>query len=427
MLDASRPIVIDLLAEDFHERAHTLYDELRARSPVALVEIPQQPGRGFWMVTGYAAAEAALRDSRLANDPRTLLTPEQRAARARARLQGAPNTMLLSDPPEHTRLRRAAQQAFTPRSVTALHPAVARHAERLLSDAERAAADGDGTVDLLHTYAYPLSLTILGEILGFPAAWHPGLRVLAVRAATASTPLSAPDPELHAQLEQYARDLVLLKRREPGDDLVSRLAHPASGSDALTDAELMAMIGLLMAAGFETSAGLIAGAALALLTHPEQWAALRDDPGLAAPAVEETMRYWGPVESATTRYAIEPFELADRRVETGDRVVVFTAAANRDPAHVPDPHAFDIHREPRPHLGFSGGIHNCMGAALARAEGRIGLTTLVARWPELRLAADPADLRWRSGMGLRGLRRLPVRPHRHRKTEHTPQHRELEP
>lgn len=410
MLDKPRPIVVDLLAGDFHERAHTIYDELRALSPVTLVELPEQPGRGFWMVTGYAAAEAALRDTRLANDPRTLLSPAQRAARAAARLPGAPHTMLLSDPPEHTRLRRAAQQAFTSRSVTALRPTVIRHAERLLDAAEQAAAAGDGTVDLLHVYAYPLSLTVLGEILGFPEAWHRALHLLAVRAASASTPLSAPDPELRAQLEGYARDLILLKRDDPGDDLVSRLVHPVSGKDTLSNGELMAMIGLLMAAGFETSASLIASATLTLLTHPEQWAALRAAPELSAAAVEETMRYWGPVESATARYAVEPFELGGRRIDTGDRVLVFPAAANRDPAHIPEPHRFDIHREARPHLGFSGGIHNCLGAALARTEVGVALTTLAARWPELRLAADPAELRWRPGMGLRGLHRLPVRP-----------------
>ncbi|MFF7943493.1 cytochrome P450 [Nocardia gamkensis] len=410
MLDKSRPITVDLLSDDFHERAHTVYDELRARSPVVFAELPEQPGRGFWMITGYAAAEAALRDSRLANNPRALLTPAQLAARARAQIPEPPHTMLLSDPPEHTRLRRAAQQAFTPRSVTALRPAVVRHAERLLDEAESAARPEDGTVDLLHTYAYPLSLTVLGEVLGFPEAWHPGLHDLAVRAATASTPLSGPDPALREQLDSYTRDLVALKRESPGDDLVSRLVHPPSGKDTLSDGEVRAMIGLLVAAGFETSASLIASAVLSLLTHPDQWAALRDAPELAAPTVEETMRYWGPVESATMRLALAPLVLGGRRIERGDRVLVFPAAANRDPAHISDPHRFDIHREPRPHLGFSGGIHNCMGAALARTEVAIALTSLVARWPGLRPAVDPAELRWRPGMGLRGLRRLPVRP-----------------
>lgn len=410
MLDTPRPIVVDLLAEDFHERAHRVYDELRARSPVVYAELPHQPGRGFWMVLGYAAADAALRDARLANNPRALLTPAQRTARARAQIPDPPNTMLLSDPPEHTRLRRAAQRAFTPRSVAALRPAVVRHAERLLDRAQQTAGRGDGTVDLLHCYAYPLSLTVLGEILGFPEAWHPGLHDLAVRAAAASTPLSGPDPVLRERLDTYTRDLVVLKRNSPGDDLVSRLAHPESGRDALSDEELRAMVGLLVAAGFETSASLLASAVLSLLTHPDQWAALRDDPRLAAAAVEETMRYWGPVESATMRLAREPLRLGDRRIARGDRVLVFPAAANRDPAHVPDPHRFDIHRPPRPHLGFSGGIHTCMGAALARTEVAVALTVLVARWPRLRLAADPAAPRWRPGMGLRSLRRLPVRP-----------------
>ena len=410
MLDKSRPIVVDLLADDFHERAHTVYDRLRAQSPVIFAELPEQPNRGFWMITGYAAAEAALREKRLANSPRALLSPAQRAARARARIQGTADTMLLSDPPEHTRLRRAAQHAFTSRSVTALQPAVVRHAERLLDEADKAARDGDGSVDLLHTYAYPLSLTVLGEILGFPETWHPGLHDLAVRAATVSTPLSGPDPVLRDQLDGYTRDLVLLKRDKPGDDLVSRLVHHESGTDALSDDELTAMIGLLVAAGFETSASLIASATLSLLTHPLQWAAVRDDPGLVAAAVEETMRYWGPVESATIRHAVASFELGGQRIDTGDRVLVFPAAANRDPAHVTRPHLFDIHRAPRSHLGFSGGIHNCMGAALARTEAGIALTTLIARWPQLRIDAHPAELRWRSGMGLRGLRRLPVQP-----------------
>lgn len=410
MPDTSRPIVVDLLSDDFHARAHTVYDELRARAPIVFAELPEQPGRGFWMVTGYAAAEAALRDNRLANNPRALLSPAQLAARTRAGRTEPPATMLLSDPPAHTRLRRAAQQAFTPRSVTALRPAVIRHAERLLDDAERVARDGDGTVDLLHTYAYPLSLTVLGDILGFPAEWHPGLRDLAVRAATAATPLSGPDPALREQLDAYTRELVVRKRRHPGDDLVSRLAHPASGRDALTDPELQAMIGLLVAAGFETSAGLIAGTVLSLLTHPDQWSAVRDDPALAAAAVEETMRYWGPVESATVRLATAPLELGGQRIGRGDRVLVVIAAANRDPAHVPHPHRFDIHRAPRPHLGFSGGIHHCMGAALARTEAAVALTTLVARWPGLRPAVEPAEPRWRPGMGLRGLRTLPVRP-----------------
>ncbi|MBF6476531.1 MULTISPECIES: cytochrome P450 family protein [Nocardia] len=410
MLHKSRPIVVDLLSDDFHDRAHTIYDDLRARSPIVFAELPEQPGRGFWMITGYAAAEAALRDSRLANNPRALLTPAQLAARARAGLTEPPNSMLLSDPPEHTRLRRAAQQAFTPRSVNALRPAVVRHAERLLDTAEQAARDQGGTVDLLHTYAYPLSLTVLGEILGFPDAWHAGLHDLAVRAATASTPLSGPDPALREQLDAYTRDLVVLKRDSPGDDLISRLVHPESGKNTLSDGELQSMIGLLVAAGFETSASLIASAVLSLRTHPDQWAALRDDPGLAGPAVEETMRFWGPVESATMRLALAPLELGGQRIDRGDRVLVFTAAANRDPAHVPDPHRFDIHREPRPHLGFSHGIHTCMGAALARTEVAIALTTLIARWPGLRTAVDPAELRWRPGMGLRGLRRLPVRP-----------------
>ncbi|GAB2693359.1 cytochrome P450 family protein [Nocardia thraciensis] len=408
MTDEPEPIVVDLLAEDFHEHAHDIYDRLRTQSPVAWVRLPQQPGRGFWMVTGYSEAEAALRDPRLANDPRTVLSADEIAARPETQHVGAQATMLFSDPPEHTRLRRIAQRAFSPRFVAALRPSVIRHAERLLDAAEQTAADG--AVDLLHAFAYPLPIAVIGEMLGYPEAWHADLQKFAVRAATESTPLAAPDEGLRAQLEGYGRDLIALRRDDPADDLVSRMLHPGPDQETLTETEIMAMIGLLTAAGFETTAGLIGSATLALMTHRTQWADLCENPELAGPAVEETLRYWGPVESAMMRFAAEPFDLGGKHIATGDTVLAFPAAANRDPAHVTDPHRFDIRRTSRGHLGFGGGIHTCLGTALARTEGRIALTTLTRRWPELQLAVPPSELRWRPGMGLRGLRRLPVRP-----------------
>ncbi|GGS29464.1 cytochrome P450 family protein [Actinokineospora fastidiosa] len=397
---------VDLTAEDFHATAHPLYDALRARDPVSFVRLPHQPeGEGFWMITGHAAAEAALRHRGLANDPRRALSPEEIARRPETRHPGTQATMLFTDPPEHTRLRRVLTKAFTPRLVARLRPAMAGHADRLLASAARS-----DEVDLISAYAYPLPLAVIGDVLGYPESWHDRLRDFAVRAAARSSPLDAPDGDVGAELEGYARDVVALKRREPGDDLVSRLLNPDSADDRLTDTELLAMIGLLTAAGFETTASVIGCAALALAGHPDQWAALRRDPGLASAAVEETLRHWCPIETATMRFAVAPLDIAGRRIGAGDTVLVFPGAANRDPDHVPDPHRFDIHREPRGHLGFGGGIHTCPGAALARAECRTAIAMLASRWPDLRLACSPEEPRWRPGMGLRGLRELPVHP-----------------
>lgn len=405
---AAEPVIVDLLAEDFHEHAHEIYDRLRAESPVCRAKVPAFDS-GFWMVTGRAAAEAALRDPRLVNDSRSALTAEEIAQRPEMQLSDAQRNMLVSDPPVHTRLRRIVLQAFTPRMVSALQPVIVEHTERLLTEAEhRAEADG-GVVDLLETFAYPFPLAVLGDMLGYPRAWHAGLRELAISAATAANALAPPDPELQTRLEAYAHDLIELKLREPADDLVSRLVHPESEADELSRSELVAMIGLLTAAGFETTAGVISSGLVALLRHPEQWSALCADPSLAGPAVEEILRFWGPAESTMMRLASEPLELAGQRIERGDTVVVFLAAANRDPGHVDDPHRFDIHRRSRGHLGFGGGIHTCLGAALARAEGRIALTAVARRWPEVELA-EPDEVSWRPGLTLRGLRRLRVRP-----------------
>ncbi|MGX7826284.1 cytochrome P450 [Actinokineospora sp. 24-640] len=410
---AARPAAttVDLLAEDFHANAHVIYDELRSRSPVSFVRLPHQAeGDGFWMVTGYAAAEAALRERRLANDPRSALSPEEIARRPETQHTGDQATMLFADPPEHTRLRRVVTTAFTPRLVARLRPTVAWHADRLLTEATLAAQAGDGTVDLVNAYAYPLPLAVIGDLLGYPESWHARLRDFAERAATRSTPLDAPQGDVRAELEGFAGGLVDLKRRTPGDDLVSRLLNPESPEDRLTGTELRAMIGLLTAAGFETTAGVIGCATLALAGHRDQWEALRRDPELAGPAVEETLRYWCPIETAMMRFATEPVDLAGSRVDAGDTVLVFPGAANRDPEHVTDPHRFDIHRRSRGHLGFGGGIHTCLGAALARTEARVALTALVHRWPGLRLAAPGDEPAWRPGMGLRGLRHLRVRP-----------------
>lgn len=173
--------------------------------------------------------------------------------------------------------------------------------------------------------------------------------------------------------------------------------------------ELLGMAFLLLVAGHETTVNLISRAALALLTHPGQLAALRADPGLVDAAIEETLRYDGPVGAAAFRFAAEPLEIGGTAIPAGDSVLVSLAAASRDPRHFPDPDRFDIRREPRGHLAFGHGIHHCLGAPLARTEAAIALLSLLGRFPDLALDAEPADLRWRASTLLRGVQSLPVR------------------
>jgi cytochrome P450 len=316
-----------------------------------------------------------------------------------------PPSLLVVDPPDHTRFRRLVSRSFTPRATAAFEPMVQRTADRLLDALDPTA----GPVDLIAGYAAELPVLVIAELLGVPVDRREDfLRWGAAAAATLDpglpfrryTRAEGALREMHAFLDAHFERL----RRDPGEDLVSQLVG-LSGEDALTDQELHATVMLLLGAGFETTVNLLGNAVALLDAHPDQWAALRADPAGWPGAVEEVLRMDSPVQ-ITGRTALQDVVVDGREVPAGSRVMVLLGAANRDPDVFADPAVFDVGRaNARDHLAFSGGIHYCLGAGLARLEAVVGLRALSERFPRLRVVG-PGERR--DLQTLRGYERLPV-------------------
>lgn len=376
---------------------HPWYARLHALGPANLTD------DGSLVAVGYHTCTTLLRDHRLRKSPDRLLTVsgypdwEQHPA---LRMMFA--SMLMLNPPEHTRLRRAVSAAFTPARIALLEPAITRLTDGLL---DRLDAAGP-VVDFIDGFAFPLPVTVIGELLGIPAADRPRFQDLAWDWTTVLDDLSpeavARADQAAAVIENYLGDLAASRRANPGDDLLSALV---SGPDPLPASDVTTTAALLLAAGFETTTSLLANGLTALLAHPDQAALLRADPELAAPAVEELLRYDSPVQILYGRTTTAGVDIAGLRAPEGTRVITLVGAANRDPRVYVDPDRLNIRRDGPPPLSFGGGVHYCLGAPLARLEGRVAFPRLVNRFPTLRLAGPPVP---RDGLTLRGFTGLPV-------------------
>ena len=380
------------------------YAALRAGEPVHY-----SPALQAWVLTGYEECERALRDhAAFSSDPRTARGPLA-AALERQRsgfpLAGTP-TVLNSDPPAHARLRGLLNRAFTPRAIESLGPRIEGIAASLLADAGGGAAGG--RFDLVGGFARPLPIIVIAELLGAPAEDRGRFREWSAAIARATNVLNPPPVldaarEAAAALAAYMGGIVAQRRRAPGADLMSALLAAEEDGERLSRDELIAFSILLLLAGHETTTSLIANGALALAGHSEQAARLRADPALLPAAVEELLRYDGGVQGVV-RFARRPAALAGRAIGEGDALLAMIGAANRDPRQFGDPDALDLAREPNRHLAFGRGVHFCLGAPLARLEGRIAFAALLGRFPRLRVAAGGAE---RGGtLLLRGLERL---------------------
>ncbi|WP_338118429.1 cytochrome P450 [Streptomyces coryli] len=393
--------IVDLTvdAEEFIADPYPRYAELRERG--AVHRVLTEAGEAY-LVVGYDAVREALNDSRLTKDFRAMVgvrRPEQG-------VKPIDVHMLTTDPPDHTRLRKLVAREFTPRRVAALEPRVQQITDDLM-DAMLAAPDR--RADLMDGLAYPLPMTMICELLGVPDRQRDDFRRWSNEILSPTSPEAA--GAAVAAIEQYMDELIEDKRcTAPADDLLSALIRTrAEDGDQLSHHELIGTAFLLLIAGHETTVNLIANGTLALLRHPEQLAALRADRSLLDGAVEEALRYDGPVEGATFRYSLEDVDYGGAVIPAGSVVHVVLASAGRDPKRFPAPDAFDIRRAGQSHVAFGHGIHFCLGAPLARLEGRIAFRALLDRCPELALDADPGELEWRSGLIIRGVRRLPVR------------------
>jgi cytochrome P450 len=401
---ADQELFLNPFEPGFFDDPYDQYRRLRELRPVH--ESPLGP----WTLTRYDDCSRLLRDPSLSVDEQHSAyngREEMFAAAGVERRNRGQRAILNIDPPDHTRIRRLVSKAFTPRRVEALLPRVQQLVDGMLDDAE---ARGD--MDVIADLAFPLPFAVISEMLGMPQADALSLREWSHTLVTSLEPLTSPEeiPKMmHASDSMVAHvdAAIEWKRREPADDLLSAMIAAEEEGDRLKPDELRDQVILLFVAGHETTVNLIGNGTLALLRNPDQLALLRAQPDLIGNAIEELLRYDSPVQF-TRRIALEPLEIDGNHIEPGSFIFTILGAANHDPEHFgPDADSLDLTRRDAPHhISFGGGIHHCLGAVLARAEARIAIGSVVARFPALEVATDePA---WNGRLVLRGLDALPV-------------------
>ncbi|CAL9506804.1 cytochrome P450 [Streptomyces sp. enrichment culture] len=387
------PVMFNPLSEGFMEDPHPHYAEVRRHAPVH-----EHPG-GFWMLSRYEDVDALLRADH---------SVDKRRARGAGgsgrppRLKGL--ALIDQDPPDHTRLRKLVSQAFTPRAMSGIEPVVHDLVGDALDDLGRA-----GGGDLVETLAFPLPFTVITRLLGMPAIDTERLRELTGLLVRLGEPGAGSDADVEAadaEMVDLVSDAISRKRRERGDDLLTALLDAEEDGDRLSHDELVAQVAMIYVAGYETTVNLISGGVLALLRHPDQLRLLRETPGLDRNATEELLRYEPPVHLAR-RITVAPHRVGEHEIPAGSVVLASLAGANRDEEFWgPDAGRLRLDREnARRHVSFGGGAHYCVGAMLARVQGRIAFGTLVRRFPDLRQAGD---VRWNGLLSLRGPATLPL-------------------
>jgi cytochrome P450 len=394
---------IELASAAHKAAAHEAYARLRNETPICRVKIGM--GQQAWLLTRYEDVSRLLKDERLAKDPANAMTPEMLAKQPKIPTFLTPLTrnMLGMDDPDHARLKKLVQAGFTPKRMDQL----AGRTEAIAEDLIRGFR-GQARFDLIEQFALPLPVTIISELLGVPEAdrarfarWSQIL--LSAPAGSWRIVLSLPGM---INFVRYLRKLIAMKRQRPADDLVSALVAIEADGDRLSGEELQAMIAILLSAGHETTTNLIGNGTLALLKNTRAREKLAAEPEIAGRAVEELLRYDGPVEATTFRYARNDMELAGARIARGDIVLGGVLSANRDERQFSDAQSLDFERKSNRHLSFGEGGHYCVGAALARMEGRVAFNALLRHFPGMKLAMSETDLKWRPSLVLRGMERL---------------------
>lgn len=392
-------ILFNPMDPEFVADPYPMYHRLRAEDPV------HHSPLGFWVLTRYPDVLAMLRDPRLIKEPIAAFV----AARFGVAVPpGLGLSMLDRDPPDHTRLRGLVSKAFTPRALERLRPEIQQIVEGLLDDAR-----DRGSMDLIEEFAYPLPVRVICEMLGVPVKDHERFKAWGLDIARGLDAIMLPPDSPVGQrsvsgrraLAEYFRELIAERRAAPRDDMLSALIAAEEAGDKLNEEELLATCILLLVAGHETTVNLIGNGTLALLRHPAELQKVRDNPDLIGSAVEELLRFDGPVQR-TARIPSEDITIGGQTIGKGEMVMPFLGAADRDPTQFPDPDRLDITRSDNRHIAFGMGIHFCLGAPLARMEGQIAINTLLARLPRLTLATDQP--RFRQSLTLRGLEALPV-------------------
>ena len=391
----------------FRADPYPYYDRLRTEAPAY-----RAPG-GPTVLTRYIDVFATLRSNEVSRDveANAIVEPtDEVGLRRRERRRGGAKSILNLDPPDHTRLRRLVSKAFTPRQIELLRPGIEQMVDAALDDA----ADRGG-IELIDDLAFPVPFQVISELLDMPTDradelrdWSQALTASLEPAATL-TDLDAAEAAVLA-LVPYLIQVIEERRSAPGDDLLSALLAVEDDGDVLSFEELISFVVLLYVAGHETTVNLIGNGTLALLRHPDQLDRWRHDPSLDATAIDELLRYDGPVQH-TVRVAMQPMSFADATggtvvVEPGHTILTVLGAANRDPAMFDDPHTLRLDRpNAARHTAFSAGIHYCLGASLAKLEATVAITRLIRRFDRIELAAEP---HWRDRITIRGVDRMPL-------------------
>lgn len=384
----------DFFTPEFTRNPYPVYAKMRQQEPVFRILFPD--GQYVWLITQYEDAVQVLKDPRFSKDVAKRYGAEHATMLT--------NNMLFADPPDHRRLRGLVQKAFTPKLIADMRDHIQDIADDLLNN-----LSSTECVDLIDEYAFPLPIIVISEILGVPLEDQDKFRVWSNAIIDANSAEHADTFQEHSDaFRAYLTEWFAKVRKEPGKDLISQLVAAEEAGDKLSEEELLGVVALLIIAGHETTVNLIGNGVLSLLEHPEQRDLLIKQPELIHQAVEEMLRYNGPVEFSTTRWALEDIEFRGQHIAKGEIVIVALDSANRDEARFSDADLFDITREKSPHLAFGTGIHLCLGAPLARLEGEIAIATLLKRFPHMRLASDVNALEWRAGLIVRGVKALPI-------------------
>ena len=396
---------IDFLDPQILRNPHPALAQLRESAPLYHVQHVEMGARP-WLVTRYEDAISILSNDRLTKDRLRLPgSGDKRDMMAQAAMS-INRHMLTVDPPDHTRLRSLIHKAFTPRMIRELEGRIQEISDTLIDDLLK-----QEQADLIADFAVPLPVTVIAELLGIPMADQEKFRYWSQVIVLEGLANSNPDKVAAAALEfiMYFHQMFDERRENPRDDLISALVQVEEAGEKLDQQELISMVFLLLVAGHETTVNLIGNGMLALLQHPDQMEKLRQNPDMIKTAIEEMLRYDGPVGASTMRWTLEPLEMHGQVIPAGDMILTSLLGANRDPEVFKNPDEFDITRTTNKHIAFGFGIHYCVGAPLARLEGAIAINTLLRRVPNLALAADVNEIDWNATLLLHGMKAMPIR------------------
>ncbi len=395
--------VLDFFSQKTRSNPQAVYEQMRNTEPVYHTIGPIS-GSTFWVLTRYDDCVNMLKMPQVGKEVRKHMPPEllARFPEPTGPFAAIGRHLLDIDPPDHTRLRSMVHKAFTPGIVENLRPRIQQIADDLIDKMQNKAE-----VDLIADFGFPLPIIVIAELIGIPSEDRDRFRYWTKQILFGNN-----EQEVTAaafEFVMYMHNMIDLRRENPQNDLLSGLVVAKEDGQEMDRQELISMLFLLLVAGHETTVNLIGNGTLLLLEHPDQMQKLQHDPSLIRSAVEEMLRYNGPVETTTFRYAFEDVQIGGKTIPQGDIILASLLGANRDPAVFDRPNEFDITRDSNKHIAFGNGIHYCVGAPLARMEGAIAINTLLRRLPTLHLQPGAEDsLEWSDSILIHGLKALPV-------------------